>query len=53
MILSNTEKNSKTKMWNYAIDSPCQHFALGVFLNEAFNLTERACKVNKVMQTLL
>lgn len=44
------EKNAKKKLVNYALDSPCQHFVLGPFLHEAFNLTEKACKLNKVLQ---
>lgn len=45
--------NSKKKMWNYVLNNPCQHFAVGPFMAETFNLIGKACKISKVINTFL
>ncbi|XP_062524220.1 uncharacterized protein LOC134198783 [Bombyx mori] len=47
-ITVSTIQNGKTskKLWNYAINKPCQHFVLGPIIMDSFNLTSN-CKINK------
>uniref|UniRef100_A0A2A4J285 MD-2-related lipid-recognition domain-containing protein n=1 Tax=Heliothis virescens TaxID=7102 RepID=A0A2A4J285_HELVI len=46
IITSTITNNVTKKLWNYALNKPCEHFVLGPILVDAFNLTKN-CKVNK------
>lgn len=51
VTISSLQPNNKTKkLFNYALDKPCQHFVLGPVLISSFNLTNN-CKINKVRLT--
>lgn len=47
IIVSTKTNNVTKKLWNYALNKPCEHFVMGPVLIESFNLTKN-CKVNKV-----
>lgn len=47
IVVSTRSNNVTKKLWNYALNKPCEHFVLGPVLVDSFNLTKN-CKVNKV-----
>ncbi|XP_063838380.1 uncharacterized protein LOC135087582 [Ostrinia nubilalis] len=47
VTISSLQPSNKTKkLFNYALDKPCQHFVLGPILISSFNLNNN-CKINK------
>lgn len=47
IVVSTITNNVTKKLWNYALNKPCEHFVMGPVLVDSFNLTKN-CKVNKV-----
>ncbi|CAH0700579.1 unnamed protein product [Spodoptera exigua] len=46
IVVSTMSNNVTKKLWNYALNKPCEHFVMGPVLVDSFNLTKN-CKVNK------
>ncbi|XP_050553029.1 uncharacterized protein LOC118273139 [Spodoptera frugiperda] len=46
IVVSTITNNVTKKLWNYALNKPCEHFVMGPVLVDSFNLTKN-CKVNK------